>query len=45
MGNRMFLIKTEYDEKALSEAIESEVRELGESPLYGCSVSVKEVED
>lgn len=43
MGNRMFLIKTEYDERALSEAIESEVRELGESPLYGCSFFAKEV--
>lgn len=43
MGNRMFLIKTEDDEKALSEAIESEVRELGESPLYGCGFSAKDV--
>ena len=45
MGNRKFLIKTEYDEKALSEAIESEAKEYDESPLYGCDVSVKEVEE
>ncbi len=32
----MFLVKTEFDERAMGEAIESEVRELGESPLYGC---------
>ncbi len=41
----MFLIKTEYDERALSEAIECEAKEYDESPLYGCDVSVKEVED
>ena len=45
MKERMFLVKTEFDERAFGEAIESEVKELGESPLYGCDVSVKDVED
>lgn len=43
MGDRMFLVKTEFDERAMGEAIESEVRELGESPLCGCGFLVKEV--
>nr|DAH67324.1 MAG TPA: hypothetical protein [Caudoviricetes sp.] len=43
MGDRMFLVKTEFDERAIGEAIESEIRELGESPLYGCSFFAKEV--
>ena len=37
MRDRMFLVKTEFNERTMGEAIESEVRELGESPLYGCS--------
>ena len=45
MKERMFLVKTEFDERAIGEAIESEVKELGESPLYGCDVSVKDVEN
>lgn len=45
MGDRMFLVKTEFDERAMGEAIESEVRELGESSLYGCGFPVKEVTD
>lgn len=45
MGNRKFLIKTEYDEKALSEAIESEAKKYDELSLYSCDVSVKEVEE
>ena len=43
MGDRMFLVKTEFDERAMGEAIESEVRELGESPLYGCGFLIKKV--
>lgn len=39
----MFLIKTEFDERAMGEAIESEVREVGESPLYACGFFVKEI--
>lgn len=30
---------------AISEAIECEAKEYGDSPIYGCGVSVKEVED
>lgn len=39
----MFLVKTEYDERAMSEAIESEVRELGVSFLYSCGFFIKKV--
>lgn len=50
MEERMFLVivKGETNEsemslkRAISEAIECETKE---SPLYGCDVSVKEVED
>ena len=45
MKERMFLVKTEFDERAIGEAIESEVKEYDESPLYGCDVSVKDVEN
>lgn len=43
MGERTFLVKTEFDERAIGEAIESEIRELGEFPLYGCGFSAKKV--
>lgn len=43
MGDRMFLVKTEFDKRAIGESIESEVKELGESPLYGCGSSAKVV--
>ena len=53
MEERMFLVivKGEINEsemslkRAISEAIECETEEYDESPLYGCNVSVKEVED
>lgn len=52
MEERMFLVivKGEINEsemslkRAISEAIECEVK-YDESPLYGCDVFVKEVED
>lgn len=43
MRDRMFLVKTEFNERTMGETIESEIRELGESPLYGCSFFAKEV--
>lgn len=53
MEERMFLVivKGEINEsemslkRAINEAIECEVKEYDESPLYGCDVSVKEVDD
>lgn len=53
MEERMFLVivKGEINEsemslkRAISEAIECDAEENDESPLYGCDVSVKEVED
>ena len=53
MEERMFLVivKGEINEsemslrRAISEAIECEAKENDESPLCGCDVSVKEVED
>ena len=53
MEERMFLVivKGETNEsemslkRAISEAIECETKQYEESPLYGCNVSVKEVED
>lgn len=53
MEEKMFLVivkgKTNESEmslrRAISEAIECEAKEYDESPLYGCDVSVKEVED
>ena len=53
MEERMFLVivKGEINEsemslkRAISEAIECEAKEYDESPLYGCDVSVKEVEE
>ena len=53
MKERMFLVivKGETNEsemslkRAISEAIECETKEYEESPLYGCNVSVKDVED
>lgn len=53
MEERMFLVivKGEINEsemslkRAISEAIGCEAKEYDESPLYGCDVSVKEVED
>lgn len=52
MEERMFLVivKGEINEsemslkRAISEAIECEAK-YDESPLYGCDISVKEVED
>lgn len=38
MGDRVFLIKTEYDEKPLSEAIESEIIESDKFTIYNSSV-------
>lgn len=34
-----------FDKEDIKEAIECEAKEYDESPLYGCDVSVKEVED
>ena len=53
MKERMFLVivKGEFNEsemslkRAISESIECETQQYEESPLYGCEVSVKEVED
>lgn len=53
MEERMFLVivKGEINEsemslkRAIREAIECEAEEYDESPLCGCDVSVKEVED
>ena len=53
MKERMFLVivKGETNEseislkRAISEAIECETKEYDESPLYGCDVSIKYVED
>ena len=53
MKERMLLVivKGETNEsaislkRAISEAIECESKEYDESPLYGCDVSIKEVED
>lgn len=42
MGDRVFLIKTEYDERPLSEAIESEVVELDKLTIYGWGSSAKD---
>ena len=47
----LVIVKGEINEsemslkRAISEAIECETEEYDESPLYGCNVSVKEVED
>ena len=53
MEERMFLVivKGEINEsemslkRAISEAIKCETKQYEKSPLYGCNVSVKEVED
>lgn len=53
MEERMFLVivKGEINEsemslkRAISEVLEYEAKGYNESPLYGCDVSVKEVED
>lgn len=53
MEERMFLVivKGEINEsemslrRAISEAIECDAKGNDESPLYGCDVSIKEVED
>lgn len=53
MEERMFLVivKGKINEsemslkRAIREAIECEAEEYDESPLFGCDVSVKEVED
>lgn len=53
MEERMFLVivKGDFNEsemslrRAITEAIECEAKEYDESPLYGCNVSVKDVED
>ena len=42
MEERMFLVIVKGE---INEAIECEAKEYDESPLYGCDVSVKEVED
>ena len=47
----LVIVKGEVNEsemslrRAISEAIECEAKECDESPLFGCNVSVKEVED
>lgn len=53
MEEKMFLvtIKGEFNEseisvkKAVIQAIECEIKQYDESPIYGCDFSVKEVED
>lgn len=53
MEEKMFLIivKGEINEsnmsikRTISEAIENETRLYSESPLYGCNISIKEIED
>lgn len=53
MEEKMFLIiiKGEINEsnmsvkRTISEAIENEIKVYSESPLYGCNISIKEIED